>query len=243
MGRIIAVIIAAVVVIALVAGSAAIVFGGSLGSGNVVAQTRSVSGFNRIAVHGIGNLIIDQTGQESLKVEAEDNLMDKIVTEVNNGTLSIRYNTGWWPIWPRKDINYYLTVKDVQEISISGSGSVRSSNLKTTNLNLVLSGSGKADLKAQVEQLSSQVSGSGDITVSGTAARQSLGIGGSGTYRARDLASKEASITVSGSGHAVVNATQILNVTISGSGDISYLNSPQINQQISGSGKVVKLNE
>ena len=85
------------------------------GSGKVVTETRQVSGFDRVALSGIGNLTITQGDKESLKIEAEDNILPRIETTVQNRTLIIRYQNNDWQknVVPTKPINFYLTVKNI----------------------------------------------------------------------------------------------------------------------------------
>ena len=45
------------------------------GSGNIVTETRNVSGFTSITLAGIGNLYLTQGAAESVRIEAEDNLI------------------------------------------------------------------------------------------------------------------------------------------------------------------------
>jgi hypothetical protein len=61
------------------------------GSGVVISQSWEVEGFNRIEMSGIGTLYITQGEVESLKIEAEDNILPKIKSEVQNETLSIGF--------------------------------------------------------------------------------------------------------------------------------------------------------
>jgi hypothetical protein len=58
-------------------------------SGNVVTEDRQVSGFDGIAFDGIGELIITQGDTESLTVQADENVMPHIVTEVRGSELNI----------------------------------------------------------------------------------------------------------------------------------------------------------
>ena len=51
------------------------------GSGNVVTQERQVSGFDSVALSGVGEVFITQGDKESLTVETDDNLMRYIQTE------------------------------------------------------------------------------------------------------------------------------------------------------------------
>ncbi len=213
------------------------------GSGNLTTETREVSGFDRISLSGTGNLIITQGETESLSIEAEDNIVDKITTEVSGETLEISYKHRWpfWPVWPTKEVNLTITLKSLESVKISGSGSASCDNLVGDSLNIEISGSGKIDMAVELSELTSKISGTGEFIFSGTTETQSLEISGSGKYYARDLASKIADIKISGSGNAEVSAEEKLNVEISGSGNVKYLGSPSINQKISGSGTVEEL--
>jgi len=209
-------------------------------SGDVVSESRNVSDFNRVELRGSGNLIIDQTGEESLEIEADENLIGRIETRVIGDTLRIRVKDRWlvWPFWSSNRIKYHLSVDELERISISGSGSVKTKSLEADSLGLHISGSGEGDLSVDVKRLDVSVSGSGEFILSGKAGKQKLTISGSGDYDAKELKSKTADITISGSGKGIVNATEELDIIISGSGDLQYLGRPSINQRISGSGDI-----
>jgi len=55
---------------------------GEIGSGNVIRQERKVSSFNGIEVSGVFHVDLTQGTTNSVIVEADDNLMDIIRTEV-----------------------------------------------------------------------------------------------------------------------------------------------------------------
>ena len=54
------------------------------GSGNVTSESRNVSNFNEVELQGIGNLTVQQTGSESLTIEAEENIIPYLKTEVQD---------------------------------------------------------------------------------------------------------------------------------------------------------------
>src|SRR5512140_3219381 len=62
------------------------------GSGNVISETRNVSDFHAIDISYPAQVFIKQGAKESLKVEAEDNLLPKLKTRVSNGVLEIFYD-------------------------------------------------------------------------------------------------------------------------------------------------------
>lgn len=209
------------------------------GSGHVITETRPVGGFDRVAVSGMGTLVIAQGSEDSLTVEAEDNVLPEIETLVDGGKLEIRLRR-WWPrgIRPTKPIRYHLTARSISAISTSGSVGVEGTELRGDELSVATSGSSQVDLAVAVKSLQTTISGSGTFRLRGVTESQSAEISGSGEYLARDLQSRRCTLRVSGSAAAQVAATEVLDVAISGSGDVAYWGNPVVTRAISGSGDV-----
>ena len=191
------------------------------GSGNVVSESRTVSGFTKIDLSGAGDVIIEQNGNEALTIEAEDNLMPKLTSEVVDGTLRLGEKSNL-TIHLTKPVTYRVSMKDISGLMISGSGTVTAATITAPSLAVDLSGSGK-------------------ITVGGAVDQQDLAISGSGEYQAKDLQTKIASAEISGSGNATVTVSDKLDAQLSGSGQLTYYgNPPEVTQEVSGSGRVTK---
>jgi Putative auto-transporter adhesin, head GIN domain len=188
------------------------------GSGNIKTETRQVQGFTEVEAHGSGDLTIDQTGTESLSIQAEDNLLPLLESKVADGHLSLGPKAGT-NIQPTSSIHYRLTVRDLRAVRLSGSTTATVRNVSTPNLETDISGSGK-------------------VTLSGQAIDQRVSISGSGAYLADQLTGQTARISLAGSGDAKIRVSDTLDVKISGSGTVTYLGSPHITQDISGSGSV-----
>jgi predicted small secreted protein len=211
------------------------------GSGKVISQQRQVSGFSKVALSGIGQLIITQGNTESLTIDAEDNVLPQITTNVVGDTLHIDLKNDNFQdnVIPTKPIVYHLAVKNIDGIQISGAGSVDSANLTSDNLSISSSGAGSIHLLTITAQsVSSEVSGVGGIELSGKVTSQSINISGSGSYNAPDLESQTATVVISGAGGATVWAKTSLDVTISGAGSVNYYDTPTITKNISGVGSV-----
>jgi hypothetical protein len=213
---------------------------GLQGSGNVKFQSRDVHDFDRVELAGIGTLNITQGTTEALTVRAEDNLLPKLESVVQRGTLTLAPVPGA-NLRPTKPIVFDLTVKGLHGIDVAGSGDVRASGLTADQLVLGMSGSGSMNTsRINAGTLTVQVSGSGDVTVSGQASRQMVTVSGSGMYTARDLSSQQAVVSVSGSGSSALNVSDSLTAIISGSGDVTYLGTPAVQRRITGSGSLTK---
>lgn len=230
-------IIAALILLIVVLASGCIVQN-IQGSGKIINQSRDVSGFNQISVDGISTLIITQGDKESLTVESDDNLMPYIKTNVSNNTLKI-YNN---PILPTKPIKYYLTVKDINSINYLGSGNIQSNNLKVNSLKIKVDGAGNANLtNLSADTLKIWIIGAGNIISSGNANNQDIHISGAGDYIGNNLTSKTATITMDGTGKAIVKVSNTLNAKINGVGQILYIGDPKLTQLITGPGTINKI--
>ena len=207
------------------------------GSGKVISQERQVSGFSKVSLSGIGQLIITQGTTESLTIEAEDNILPQITTSVVGDTLNIDFKNDNFQdnVIPTKPIIYHLSVKNIDGIQISGAGSVDATNLTSDNLSISSSGAGSVHmLTITAQSISSEVSGVGGVELSGKVTSQSINISGSGSYNAPDLESQNATVVISGAGGATMWAKTSLNVTISGAGSVNYYDNPTITKNISG---------
>ena len=209
---------------------------GERGSGNLITETREVSGFDAIDLAGEGRLDIVFGDTETLVIEAEDNLMPLLTSEVEGGTLVLGSTES---IDPTEDIVYSVTAVGLDRIRLSGSGDIVAPDAEGTRMTIELTGSGSVFLTdMDVDTVDAEISGSGDIELSGVAAQLEAAIPGSGSLNAEALSTDEADVSISGSGDAVVNVSEQLVADISGSGSIEYVGSPTVDSNVSGSGSI-----
>src|SRR4028119_591925 len=173
---------------------------------NIVEGSGDVSGCDEVELRGAGNLTIEQTGSESLTVEAEEGVLPKLRTEVVNDRLVIGPEPGT-DIRTTAPINYKLSVEALDALDVSGSGDVEAEGINT-------------------DRLAVTIGGARNLEIGGEADEQEIDISGSGGYRAENLESNEARIGVSGAGSAIVNASEGLDADVSGAGSVEYVGDP-----------------
>jgi hypothetical protein len=212
------------------------------GSGKVTTQDFQVSDFDRLSFSGIGNIIITQGDTESLKVEAESNVIERLEISSGGKKLKIGFKNNFFNIIPTKPVNFYLSVKDLREISMSGVGSIKCDNLATDDLSIDSSGAGSVDMNLTTTVLEVALSGAGKVNLAGQTQSQSIDISGAGSYSAKEFTSKDCEVSISGLGRAIVNATDTLDVNMSGLGTVEYTGKPAVSQDISGGGSVKSIN-
>lgn len=211
------------------------------GNGNIKQEDRQGGPFKSVSSSGAYNIYIQQGNQHDIKVEADDNILPYIVTEVNGNELNIRTKRGY-DIRPSKSINIYITMDEVEKLTSSGSGNFSGKGkLKGNNVSFEFSGSTNVTLDLDATKLDVDVSGSSRLNLKGAITQTDYDISGSGHVEALDLQSDDVDIDISGSGRLDVNAQKKLKVSVSGSGHVRYKGSPSINQSSSGMAKVTKV--
>jgi hypothetical protein len=211
------------------------------GSGNVVKESRNVSDFNEVILNGAGKLIITQSANETLEIEAEENIIDELISEVQGKTLTIGYTNRFWrrSILPNQTIIYRLNVNDIDEITLNGANQLEIDSFETNSLEIVLNGAGQIDIDALLgESLDVHVAGTGTVTIAGQVESQRINIDGAGNYQAGNLQTNTTEIEIDGLGNGTVWATNNLDITINGGGSINYYGTPSVTQDINGLGDI-----
>ena len=211
------------------------------GSGNVITEQRDVSDFNIVELNGAGQLIITQGSTESLEIEAEDNIIDELTSEVQGDTLTMGYTNRFWrrSIIPNQTIIYRLNVIDLKEITLNGANELVIDSLETDSLQINLNGAGRVDIDELLAQnLSVNVAGTGTVTIAGQVETQIINIDGAGNYQAGDLLTSNTEIQIDGLGNGTIWAMESLDITINGGGSLNYYGSPSVTQDINGLGDI-----
>lgn len=213
------------------------------GSSPVDEQTRPVESFTGVASAVPFNVFVTIGSKESLRLEGDSELLDKIETPVKNGVLHIKMkkeSERWFG--GSKKVTIYITAPSLNKVSVSGSGNMEvKGTLKGERVNTDVSGSGHLSAAVASSSLSSSISGSGGIELKGKTNEAQIDISGSGKFEGEDLSTQTAKFTVSGSGTASIQAEETLNANLSGSGRVTYSGNAKVNVVKSGSGSVTKI--
>ncbi len=209
-------------------------------------ETRNVSTFTKISFRVPGKLYLKQGSPQKVEIEGKKDVLEKIETEVDGDRLVIG-KEGKWMDWSWGDnddkVNVYITVKDIEGLSVSGSGDlIGQGKIASSELDLNVSGSGSLQLEAAVSgDLEADVSGSGEIILKGSCRNYDSDVSGSGRIDLDVAISDKASFSVSGSGKIQASGTaNEVKTNISGSGKVlaANLETNKCDVRISGSGDV-----
>lgn len=212
------------------------------GSGNVTSSERNLGSFTEIKCSGSYNVQVTQGSPASVKIEADDNLLPYIVTDIDGNELHIHTKDDV-NLKPSDKIKLFITTDKVEAFSLSGSGDVVTTNKLTgaDHLDLDISGAGTMHFNVNTPTIHSNISGTGDIYLTGETKNSKIEIAGNGNYHAEDLKAENASVHIAGSGDAHLFADSTLDINIAGVGNVYYKGNASVSQNIAGTGKIKRI--
>ncbi|WP_242926299.1 head GIN domain-containing protein [Pontibacter vulgaris] len=209
------------------------------GNGNLKSETRNVSGFKGIDVGGGFTVELVQGKDENVRIEADENLLSNIKTDVKNGVLRI-YNDK--SLSTSKGLKAYITVKQLNSIEISGGVKlIGKSTFKADAFKLDLSGGSKVNLAIDTKNLTADMSGASKVELTGKADELSMNMSGASNVSAQELEAKRVKIEASGASRVKVYARESLDITASGASAVYYKGSPRITADTSAAARISKL--
>ncbi|MFD2246707.1 head GIN domain-containing protein [Pontibacter ruber] len=209
------------------------------GNGKIITQERQVSGFTGIEIGGGFQVEVSKGSKEGVRLEVEENLMDRVKTEVKDGVLHI-YNDGG--ITTSKGMKAYITVKDLNKVGVSGGVKLTGkSTFKANTFELDLSGGSKIALAIDTKKLKADMSGASKVDLAGKADEVEMDMSGASSVDAEELETKRMKIGASGASKVKVYAKESLDISASGASSVQYKGSPNITSDVSAAARISKL--
>jgi len=190
------------------------------GSGDVITETRDLSGFKSIDVGGAFSVEIFAQQKFSVEITADDNIIPLIKTEISNGELQIgrkkRFST-------KSRVKIRVYAPNIENLDISGASRISLIDLKNELLKIDSSGASKITVEGETNRLVIDTSGASRIDTSKLPAQKVL-------------------VDSSGASRILVNANENLTVDLSGASSVKYRGEPKkINKKTSGASSLRSL--
>jgi hypothetical protein len=211
---------------------------GIKGSRNAVSEDRVIgTDFEIINVKQGINLFITQGKPTNIRVEADDNIIGLLITEVKNNELNIYFEKN---VNRAKARNVYLTTDNISKINASSGASVKSENtIQATSLNLDSSSGSTIKIHANANDIKSESSSGSSIKIYGKCNTFTANSSSGSTINAEELKTINAKTEASSGANINVNVTNKLTAKASSGGDIDYEGNPaDIDKEISSGGSV-----
>ena len=190
---------------------------GVKGSGNIASETRDVGSFSGVDVSGVFQVEITAQKDFTIEIEADDNLLSLIKTEVRGGVLRIETEKR---VSTSNPLKIRVSAPDIDSIEASGASKVSLTGVKNDELRVDTSGASKINISGETVNLLIEVSGASSID-------------------AENLKAENANVDACGASHVSVFATGELKSDASGASKIVYSGSPKnIEKKSSGASSV-----
>ncbi|PHR70591.1 MAG: DUF2807 domain-containing protein [Lutibacter sp.] len=211
------------------------------GNGNVVTETRTTEDYEKIAVGGSFDVTLVSGKEGNLTIKIEDNLLEYLITEVNDGTLKIKWKKGI-NVHTRKGVIITVPFKQINAVSLAGSGNIKTNDPITShNLELKIAGSGNMNLDIKASDLITKIAGSGNMSINGTTTNLECRIAGSGDFNSYNLTTRDVEVKIAGSGTLKATINGKISAKIVGSGNVYYKGTGTTEDvKVTGSGNVSK---
>ncbi|MFK7947663.1 MAG: head GIN domain-containing protein [Saprospiraceae bacterium] len=211
------------------------------GSGNVITQQSEAGSFDAINVSDGLNVYVIMGEKENIEVQADDNLMEYIKTEVNSGTLSIYVDDNVNLDMDNVKIN--VTAVELSQINASaGSDVVLQNTIKSELFSCDVSSAADVKLLIETENLSVNASSSGEVNIQGKADEVSLNASSAGEIDGEQLKAINCKAQASSGGNVDANVSGDLTAYASSGGKINYSGNPTIKEIETSSGGSVNKN-
>lgn len=191
-------------------------WGGIVGNGHIVTDTRSVSDFSEIQADG-GFQIEWRNGPPSLSITTDENVLPHIESQNVDHRLRLHTNGS---IWSSHGIKVAISSSTRTGAKLTGAARLTANQLSGHSFAIESTGAAKVFLDGRVDQLVTDMTGASRL-------------------QAESLQTKTAEISSTGASHAEVGVSETLKVSITGAGKVIYSgNPPTVEKHISGAGSI-----
>jgi hypothetical protein len=195
------------------------------GDGNIVTQERAVSDFNRIRVSNHYNVAFTQDDMKSVVVTADGNLMDLILTRVENDVLVIESNQR---LRSRNEIR--LDISNSELVEVTASRAARFITKNQLNLpSLILTGNAGSfmDVNGIIGSVKIVQNAGSRLILKGKGEEMEAEANAGGQIEAFDFETEKAKVVANAGSQIDVNAKE-LDIRATSGSNIRYIGTPLI---------------
>ncbi|MCF7561260.1 DUF2807 domain-containing protein [Sabulilitoribacter multivorans] len=211
---------------------------GVTGNGDVITENRTLNEpFSTISASEGLDVYLTQSDSESLTVEADENLHDLILTEIENGVLKIHTKKN---IGKASSKKVKVSFKDISSIiSTSGSDVYSTNTISVENLQLTSTSGSDMKLDVNTSVLNCKSTSGSDMRLSGKTTKLIASATSGSDIKAADLIAESSEVTATSGADITVNTSKELTAKATSGGDVRYYGNPEkVNKSDSSSGSV-----
>lgn len=210
-------------------------------TGNFVQDQKNITGVKRLHLDGVFDLTLIQSDQESIEVEGDQGLLNKLIIDQQGDLLTLEMEEGInFNLFNDDELRITLYLKELTELNYEGVGNVKTNQtFRVKELKLLGNGAGNLVLDLEASLLQADFDMVGNIKLRGIATKAFFTNNGIGKLDASQLIVQDMEIKSSGIGKVALHCEGNLSLTVDGIGKVSYTGNPTlVRKEVSGIGKV-----
>jgi hypothetical protein len=190
------------------------------GSGRVITESRTVDTSEGVTIKSIGEVYLTQSETQSVRIEADDNIMSSVSSESQNGILVVGLKNG---SYSNTTVRIYVSLKNIRFLSIEGAGNIEAvSPITFPSLSCIINGAGNIILRGQGDDISCILNGAGN-------------------FNAKLFTAKNFTAILNGAGNCTATVSEKLDATVNGVGSVTYYGNPSsVKTVIAGIGHITR---
>lgn len=211
---------------------------GVSGNGDVITENRSITqSFSTIKASEGLDVYLTQSETESISVEADENLQELILTEIEDGVLKIHTKENIGRATSKKIHISFKTISSI--ISTSGSDVYATNTITADRLDLKSSSGSDMKLDVNTSVLNCDASSGSGLRVSGKTVKLYAEASSGSDIKAADLLAETSEVKASSGADITVNTSKDLTARASSGGDVKYYGNPtNVDKSDSSSGSI-----
>jgi hypothetical protein len=192
------------------------------------AEARAHKDFHAIKISNAFEVYISQGNEDAVAISASSvEYKQKIITEVKNGVLIIRFDDDkkFWKGWNsnKHKLKAYISIKKIDALNVSGACNVYfEEGLSSEGLSVVLSGASDMKGKIEAKTLKVDINGASSATISGNAATLDVEASGASDFKGFDLVTNFCDAKASGASSVNITVNKELNADASGASSVRF---------------------
>jgi hypothetical protein len=189
------------------------------GSGNIAVEKRDLIDFDSVEAGGVMDVEVVSQKDFSIEVQADDNILPYIKTEVDDGKLKV-YKEGFTRLSPSGRIVVRISMPSTKGVEINGVSSA-----KVVGVN--------------EESLEVRCNGASKMSISGSAINVFMKANGASSINAEELATESSELKANGASQIVIQVKDSIDASANGASKISYIGSPaNVDKRSSGASSI-----
>ncbi len=213
-------------------------------SGEVTTREFTFSGYTTVKVGGAFDVFVQfSETEESVRIEANENLQDRLEVRVVGTTLRIQPEDNL-QIKGNATLRAFITTNALSNFDISGASALTlEDQWIVDNGSITMSGASNFTGEVTANELEIRTSGASDVDIFGAVEALNADLSGSSDLKDFDLQVQRLDIDLSGSSDAFLSVNQSIEIDASGSSSLNYRGNPEIlRQNLSGSSELRRRN-